>query len=133
MPATSQPDRLRLDKWLWAARFFKTRQLASEAITGGKVHLDGHRTKPGKEVRIGSRLRIHKGPLEWDIEVTGISKQRRPAKEAALLYHESEESLQHRQRIVEERRRDRDARRTGPRPSKRDRRQIHRFVHRSGE
>ena len=60
---------MRLDKWLWAARFFKTRALASEAVEGGKVHLNGQRTKPGKDVKIGSQLQIHKGGLEWQIEV----------------------------------------------------------------
>ena len=66
--AETQPlERMRLDKWLWAARFFKTRQLACEAINGGKVHLEGQRTKPGKEVRVGNRLSIHKGSLAWDL------------------------------------------------------------------
>ena len=60
---------MRLDKWLWAARFFKTRALASEAVEGGKIHLNGQRTKPGKDVRVGSQLQIHKGGLEWQIEV----------------------------------------------------------------
>ena len=77
--ATEPLERQRLDKWLWAARFFKTRQLAGEAINGGKVHLNGQRTKPGKEVRAGSQLRIHKGSLEWDIEVRVLATQRRPA------------------------------------------------------
>ncbi len=133
MATKGEPDRLRLDKWLWAARFFKTRQLANEAIVGGKVHLNGQRSKPGKEVRIGARLRIHKGSLEWDIEVTGLSKQRRPAKEAALLFRETEESLQKRRQAVEARRHERGLRRAGPRPSKRERRQIHRFVQKTGE
>jgi ribosome-associated heat shock protein Hsp15 len=120
---------LRLDKWLWAARFFKTRQLAVEAINGGKVHLNGQRTKPGKEVRPGSRLRIHKGELEWEIVVSQIPRQRRPASEAVHFYTESEQSLERRQRIVEERRS------LNPlphphsgRPNKRDRRMIHRFT-----
>ena len=77
---------MRLDKWLWAARFYKTRQLAVEAISGGKVHLNGQRTKPGKAVDIGSEIRIHKGPLEWEITVEALPKQRRPAKEAVLFY-----------------------------------------------
>ena len=75
----SHIEKVRLDKWLWAARFFKTRQLAAEAINGGKVHLNGMRTKPGKEIKEGSKLRIHKGSLELDIEVRVLATQRRPA------------------------------------------------------
>lgn len=121
---------LRLDKWLWAARFFKTRQLAVEAINGGKVHLNGRRTKPGKEVCEGARLRIHKGSLEWDIQVMQIPKQRRPASEAILFYQETEESIQQRKALVEERRRSsRSGERVrGGRPSKRNRRMIQRFI-----
>ncbi|MCG8426168.1 MAG: RNA-binding S4 domain-containing protein, partial [Chromatiales bacterium] len=92
---------LRLDKWLWAARFFKTRQLAIEAINGGKVHLNGQRTKPGKEVKVGSRLRIHKGSLEWDITVLMIPRQRRPASEAIHFYQETTESIEKREQIIE--------------------------------
>jgi ribosome-associated heat shock protein Hsp15 len=124
---------LRLDKWLWAARFFKTRQLAVEAINGGKVHLNGQRTKPGKEVQIGTRLRIHKGSLEWDVEVAGINKQRRPAAEAKLLYRENEESRRRREQIVEERRLLKAAEpQPARRPNKRDRRMIHRFIQKDG-
>ena len=83
---------IRLDKWLWAARFFKTRRLAVEAINGGKVQVNGRRTKPGKSVQAGARLIVHKGSLEWDLTIKGISKQRRPASEAALLFEESENS-----------------------------------------
>ncbi len=124
---------MRLDKWLWVARFFKTRQLATEAINGGKVHLNGQRTKPGKEVKPGSRVRIHKASLEWDIEILGLAKQRRPASEAVLLYQETETSKQERERTLEERRilRASDPR-PGQRPSKRDRRQIHRFIQKPG-
>lgn len=123
---------MRLDKWLWAARFFKTRQLATEAINGGKVHLNGSRTKPGKEVKPGARLRIHKASLEWDVEVLGLSRQRRPAPEAAQLYRETEASREARERILEERRILRASEpRPAHRPSKRDRRQIHRFIQKS--
>ena len=121
---------MRLDKWLWVARFFKTRHLAVEAINGGKVQLNGQRSKPGKEVCPGSHLRIHKGSLEWDIEVLGLVKQRRPASEAILLYSESEDSKTRREQLLEERRLLK-ATLTQPsiRPSKRDRRMIHRFTH----
>lgn len=121
-------DSIRLDKWLWAARFFKTRQLASEAVNGGKIELDGQRSKPGKPVRIGTRLIIHKGPLSWEIVVTGLSKQRRPASEAAMLYEEDEASRERRQELTRERRE--QAAMPGAqstRPNKRDRRLIHRF------
>ena len=74
---------VRLDKWLWAARFFKTRQLAVEAIAGGKVQVNGQRVKPGRAVQPGMRISIHKDSLQWDIEVLGIGRQRRPAAEAA--------------------------------------------------
>ena len=130
---SERPTSLRLDKWLWAARFFKTRQMAVEAINGGKVHLNGQRTKPGKEVHVGTRLRIHKGSLEWDIEVTGIHKQRRPAAEARLLYREDEDSKARRERMVEERRLLKAAEpQPARRPSKRDRRMIHRFTQKPG-
>lgn len=130
MGTAERSESLRLDKWLWAARFFKTRQLAVEAINGGKVHMNGQRTKPGKEVREGSRLRIHKGSLEWDILVTHIPKQRRPAAEAVLFYQETERSIEQRKVLVEERRRmaRSDDRMHRGRPSKRDRRMIHRFT-----
>ncbi len=120
---------MRLDKWLWAARFFKTRKLAVEAINGGKVHLNGQRTKPGKEISHDAQLRIHKGSLEWDIKVKVLPKQRRPASEALLFYEESNESISRRQSIAAELR---DQRIAGPqqteKPSKRNRRMIHRFT-----
>ncbi|RLW56494.1 MAG: RNA-binding protein S4, partial [gamma proteobacterium symbiont of Stewartia floridana] len=90
--------KVRLDKWLWAARFFKTRQIAAEAINGGKVHLNGQRTKPGKEVKAGSHLRIHKGSLEWDIQVSVPADRRRPATEARLFYEETPESVARREK-----------------------------------
>jgi ribosome-associated heat shock protein Hsp15 len=130
----SAEEGIRLDKWLWAARFFKTRQLATEAINGGKVHLDGQRTKPGRTVRPGTRLTVHKGALSWDICVIGISKQRRPAAEAAGLYEEDEASRLRRQELVRTRREQGTAAAPrGGRPSKRDRRLIHRFTRRTDE
>jgi ribosome-associated heat shock protein Hsp15 len=122
-------DGIRLDKWLWVARFFKTRQLAVDAINGGKVRIEGQRAKPGRTVRPGMRLSIHKGSLEWEIEVRAVSKQRRPAPEAALLFEESEASRTRRQALVRERRElgIRPERAPG-RPNKRDRRMIQRFT-----
>ncbi|MCB2263293.1 MAG: RNA-binding S4 domain-containing protein [Candidatus Thiosymbion ectosymbiont of Robbea hypermnestra] len=123
---------LRLDKWLWAARFFKTRRLAVEAVNGGKVQVDGQRAKPSRTVRAGTRLTIHKGSLQWELVVQATSRQRRPAPEAALLYTESEESRLRRQALARERRESGDS---GPgaggRPNKRERRLIQRFTHRS--
>ncbi|MEY6432008.1 S4 domain-containing protein [Thioalkalicoccus limnaeus] len=126
-PPVPSDETIRLDKWLWAARFFKTRQLAVEAINGGKVHLDGHRAKPGKTVRPGSRVTVHKGSLSWDLTVVAISRQRRGAADAALLYDEDEASRSRRQELVRERREQGSAGAPVGRPSKRDRRQIERF------
>lgn len=132
--AAEVQEGMRLDKWLWVARFFKTRHLAAEAIGRGKVQIEGQRTKPGRSVRPGTRLSVHKGPLEWQIEVLAISKQRRPASEAALLYAESEPSRLRRQELVRERRESGEASaRPSSKPSKRDRRLIHRFVRISDE
>ena len=132
--ADSKSEKIRLDKWLWAARFFKTRQLACDAINGGKVHYNNQRTKPGKEVKIGAQLRIHKGSLEWDIEVRGLARRRRPASEAAELYAESEESFLKRQQTTREKRQLRAMTPTPDRgrPTKRDRRMIRRFTQKPG-
>ena len=132
MVAKQRPDQLRLDKWLWAARFFKTRQRACEAINGGKVHLNGQRSKPGKDVKVGSRIRIHKGSLEWDLVIKAVCRQRRPASEAILLYEESEDSRLRRQELVRQRRESgTTARGVTGRPNKRDRRMIQRFTRKS--
>jgi len=122
-------NNMRLDKWLWAARFFKTRKLAAEAVNGGKVHLNGQRSKPGKEVKIGSNLLIRKDQYSWEITVTGLNQQRRPAKEAVLLYQETPESKQKRQQQIEQQRQQRDFTHAAQsrRPTKKQRRQIHRF------
>lgn len=121
---------MRLDKWLWVARFFKTRQQAIEAINGGKVHLNGQRSKPSKEVKPGSVLRIHKQTLEWNIKVLGLATQRRPAAEAILLYREDEASIAKREKILLMQRLDKDSQANfgNSRPTKKDRRQIHRFT-----
>ncbi len=121
-------DSMRLDKWLWAARFFKTRKLAAEAVQGGKVHLHGLRTKPGKEVHPGSRVTISKGPFEWDITVEVIPRQRRPASEARHFYSESEQSHARRQALSAQIRAQNAAQPVSDhRPNKRERRLIHRF------
>ncbi|MEY4685329.1 MAG: hypothetical protein RLZ25_1788 [Pseudomonadota bacterium] len=119
---------MRLDKWLWAARFFKTRQLAIEAINGGKVHVNGHRTKPGKTISTGTRLTITKEPYEWELDVVRLDHQRRSAELAASLYEELADSLEKRLAEIEKRREER-AQGAGldQRPNKRERRLIHRF------
>ena len=125
---TAPPTRMRLDKWLWAARFFKTRSLAAEAIKGGKVHVDGQRVKPSKEITIGSRIEITKAPYSWEITVVALNTQRRPAKEAVLLYEETPESHSRRQAEVARHRAEREgSNRPERRPDKRQRRLIHRF------
>ena len=85
-------DELRIDKWLWTSRFFKTRSLATEAVNGGRVHLNGHRVKAGRLVKVGNALSIQRSSVLFEIIVLGISQTRRPAKEACLLYEESEQS-----------------------------------------
>lgn len=95
---------LRLDKWLWAARFFKTRALAVEAINGGHVHVNEERAKPARAVHIGDVLRIRKDQNTWKITVLGLNEQRRPAKEAVLLYQEDEHQREEREQQIEIRR-----------------------------
>ena len=121
-------NKLRLDKWLWAARFFKTRSLAKAAIEGGKVQLGGSRVKVSKEISVGDQLRIRQGWDEKDIEVLALSDQRRGAPEAQSLYRESAESITRREETAAARKAaggmiERPARR----PTKKQRRQIHRF------
>lgn len=120
--------KVRLDKWLWAARFFKTRTLAKEAIEGGKVRYNGARTKPGKIVEIGAKLSIRHGWAERVVAVQALSEQRRGAPEAQQLYVESEESKQRREQESWERKQHLMATMPPPRrPTKKQRRDIHRF------
>ncbi|HCS63696.1 MAG TPA: RNA-binding protein [Cellvibrio sp.] len=121
-------DKIRIDKWLWAARFYKTRNLSKQAIDGGKIHCDGQRIKPSKEVTIGLTLTIRQDLDEKIVVVKALSAQRRGAPEAALLYEETEESKTLREKRSAERK-------AGlgnyiisdHRPSKKERRHIHRF------
>lgn len=126
-------ERVRLDKWLWAARFFRTRSLAKQAIEGGKVWYDGARTRVSKEVHVGAELRIRQGFDEKTVTVLALSDERRGAPEAALLYAETPGSLASRQAAAEQRRLERAAGSLAPaqRPDKRDRRLIHRFRERN--
>ncbi|RLJ65092.1 RNA-binding S4 domain-containing protein [Sulfurisoma sediminicola] len=95
------PARQRLDKWLWAARFFKTRSLATAAVAGGKVKLDGVPVKPAREVKPGDELEIAVGDQRWTVVVRGLNEQRRPAPEARLLYEETAQSLARRAEQME--------------------------------
>lgn len=94
---------VRLDKWLWAARFYKTRSLAREMVEGGKVHYNGQRTKPSKIVEVGAILTLRQGSEQKTIKILAINEQRRPAQEAQLLYQETPESLDKREKIAEAR------------------------------
>jgi ribosome-associated heat shock protein Hsp15 len=122
-------DRIRLDKWLWAARFFKTRSLAADAVGGGKVLVAGERAKPAKLLQAGDEVRLRLGPYEHVVIVRGISERRGPATVAATLYEETEDSRAARAKLAEQLR-------MAPagfvfedkgRPTKRDRREIERL------
>jgi len=123
-------EKVRIDKWLWAARFFKTRSMAAQAVSGGKVHLNGARIKPAKIVQIGDELHIRRGEVEFVVIVQGILAKRRPAREAQLLYEETEASIQIRQETSEQKRLEAAGRMYGPmkRPDKRARRKIRSFI-----
>jgi ribosome-associated heat shock protein Hsp15 len=120
--------KLRLDKWLWAARFFKTRSLAKAAIEGGKVRLDGQRVKVSKEISVGDTLQVRQGWDEKTVVVQALSDQRRGAPEAQALYRETEESLDKREAEAAARKAAGGMiERPAHRPTKKQRRQIHRF------
>ena len=122
-------DRVRIDKWLWAARFFKTRSLASQAVDGGKIQLNGQRVKPAKDVKPGDELLIRVAELEWTVSVVALSEHRGPAEAARKLYAESEASQARRQAAIEMRRLHAvPLREERGRPTKRDRRLIRRFT-----
>jgi ribosome-associated heat shock protein Hsp15 len=125
----SEETQVRLDKWLWAARFFKTRSQASQAVAGGKVQVGGLRVKPSRLVAAGDELRIQKEQEEFAIVVLAVSDQRRGAPEAQLLYAETPESIAARTEARETRRLLRVVGAAPPgRPGKRDRRLIRRFT-----
>jgi len=123
---TETGDRVRIDRWVWAARFFKSRELAADAVKGGRVKVDGDRVKPSRLLKPGDRLEITIGEVRRAIVVRGISERRGPAAEAALLYEETTASIAARELQAAEGRRSRPpgADRTGGRPTKRDRRRL---------
>ena len=127
-----ESDRVRLDKWLWAARFFKTRSLATEAVAGGKVEVNGERAKPAKAIKPGDEVRVRLGPYEHTLMVRALSERRGPASVAQTLYEETAASREARERqatqlklapagfMYEEK----------GRPTKKDRRELSRFIDR---
>ena len=128
-PETSAAGRVRIDKWLWAARFFKTRSLAAEAVAAGKVEVNEERVKPAKLIQLGDSVSVRVGPYLHVVHVRGISERRGPASVAATLYEETAESSAARAKLAEQLR-------MAPaafvyeekgRPTKRDRREIDRF------
>ncbi|MFJ3482569.1 RNA-binding S4 domain-containing protein [Pseudomonas sp. NPDC090202] len=122
-----EDDKVRLDKWLWAARFFKTRALAKAAIESGKVHCRGERCKPGKEPRIGDEYQIRAGFDERTVVVKALSIVRRGAPEAQLLYSETPESLAKREQAAEMRKAGSLGVTTDGKPTKKQRRQLFQF------
>ena len=122
-------EKVRIDKWLWAARFFKTRGLARDAIKGGKVQIEGHRVKPGRTLAAGDRLTIRRGEEEFEVTVTDLGDRRLPAARAQEKYREDPASVARREAAAAQHKLDQQARaeRQG-RPDKRQRRQIVRFT-----
>ena len=122
-------EKCRLDKWLWAARFYKTRSLATDAIETGKIHVDGDRVKPAKEVRLGQVIHIRRKELEMEVVVKALSVTRKGAPEAALLYEETAASLSKRENLAVTKETDHARRERGAgRPTKRQRRDIKKFT-----
>ena len=123
--------RVRLDKWLWAARFFKTRSLATEAVNGGKVELNGERAKPSKEVKVGDAIRVRLAPYEHVVNVRALGERRGSAAVAATLYEETEASKAARDKLREQlKSAPAFLYEEGGRPTKKDRRDLARFVDR---
>ncbi|SOB77570.1 heat shock protein Hsp15 [Marinobacter sp. LV10R510-11A] len=133
--AASTPDnqRVRLDKWLWAVRLYKTRSLAKEAVEGGKVRYNSQRCKPGRLVELGATLTLRLGWQEQIIVVDDISERRRGAPEAQMLYHETEDSVKKREDLARQRKTMQASQLTpARRPSKKDRRDLQRFRDQNG-
>jgi ribosome-associated heat shock protein Hsp15 len=122
-------NKCRLDKWLWAARFFKTRSLAADAIDGGKVHVNGERVKPAKEAKVDAIVHIRNKDFEIEVQIKALSNQRRGAPEAVLLYQETPASINKRQENAITRQNEHAQRDRGlGRPTKRQLRDIKKFT-----
>lgn len=119
--------KVRLDKWLWAARFYKTRAKAKEAVDGGKVHIDGHRARPSKEIKIGETVQLRQGWDQKTVVVKDLSEKRGGAPQAERLYEETQQSIDKRLDAAAQRKAAGQHVISEGRPSKKDRRQIHRF------
>jgi ribosome-associated heat shock protein Hsp15 len=118
-------DGMRIDKWLWTARFFKTRSLAATAVVGGRVHVNGERVKASKPVHVGDRLEITKGTDRWTLVVSGLAERRGPAAQAQALYDETVESRERREERAVERKFARPpGSDLGARPTKQARRRL---------
>ena len=125
-----EKEAVRLDKWLWAARFYKTRTLAKEMIDGGKVHYNGQRSKPNKIVEVGATLKVRQGSDEKEIVVLALATQRRGAPEAQLLYRETEQSLANREKLAMARKMNAlSMPHPDRRPDKKERRDLLKFKH----
>jgi len=121
-------ERVRLDRWLWAARFFKTRALSAAAVAGGKVHVNGTRAKPAKQLQAGDAVRVRVGPYEWLVTVRALSERRGPPAAAHALYEESVEGRVARERLAEQHKMaPAPAYQGRGRPTKRDRREMERL------
>lgn len=128
-PAAAGGDRIRFDKWLWAARFYKTRSLASAATEAGQARINDERVKPSRTPRLGDLVSIRRGGLTWIVEVMALSDRRGGAPEAALLFRETPESVTQREAIVQEQRAARASAPQSPgRPTKRQRRKLEDFL-----
>ncbi|MGL4223697.1 MAG: ribosome-associated heat shock protein Hsp15 [Vibrio sp.] len=123
---SSNPDGIRLDKWLWAARFYKTRAIARNMVEGGKVHYNGQRTKPSKSVELGAQLTLRQGHDQKTVIIEKITDQRRSAPEAQLLYRETADSIEQRERQAMMRQLNPSS---DQRPDKKQRRDLLKFIH----
>ena len=130
MPDPTSADRTRLDKWLWAARFYRTRSLAAAAIEAGQVRVDGERVKPAHGIRAAMRVSVRKQALTWTVDVLDVSQRRGAASQAAALYRETAESIALREKTQDEQRvaRAQAAAQAPGRPTKRDRRRLEDFL-----
>jgi len=127
--STPASTRQRVDKWLWAARFYKTRSLAAQAIDAGHVRVDGERVKPAHDLRVGERVSVHRSGFRWEVEVAALSDRRGGAADAALLYRETAQSIEARAQAMQQRKAALAAEpRWSGRPTKRNRRKLADFL-----